>query len=59
MKYMKRCHWPVEARNDRGHDTLVVLKAEDVSGQISEAAGSFFSRVCGKIAADTGSPASE
>jgi hypothetical protein len=27
------------SQDDRGHDTLVVLKAEDVSGQIDEAAG--------------------
>jgi hypothetical protein len=41
------------SQDDRGHDTLVVLKAEDVSGQIGEAASSFFSRACGKIAVDT------
>lgn len=41
------------SKDDRGHDTLVVLEAEGVSGQIGEAADNFFSRASGKIAVDT------
>ena len=41
------------SQDDRGHDTLAVLKAEDVSGQIGEAAGNLFGRAGGKIAVDT------
>ena len=40
-------------QDNRGHDTLVVLKAEGVSGQFGKAAGNLLRRADGKIAVDT------